>query len=70
MKYLTLLLAIFLFGCSSTEDHRFIRYSTGSESLDAYSENPLLKCQKQPEIARLDKSYDDRVYLIDGESCK
>ena len=70
MKYLLSLIFLFLTACKSTDSKNFIHYTNGAESLNAYQLNPLLKCEKKPEIARLDKDFENRVFLIEGELCK
>jgi len=73
--FIFLFLSILITGCTSTPkntvDDNFIHYSKGGENIDAHSKNPLLKCLSSPKIARLDKSYDDRVFIDEhGRLCK
>lgn len=74
MKPFLILLLTFLAGCSSTKqavDDGYLHYSKGGENISAYSKNPLLKCEVTPKIARLDKKFEDRVFISDeGELCK
>ncbi|MAD89084.1 MAG: hypothetical protein CMK64_05225 [Pseudoalteromonas sp.] len=71
MKWLPMILVFFLIGCKTIkEDEHFLHYSEGAQSIDAFSSNPLLKCKKRPRYARLDKKYDERVFIVDGEKCK
>lgn len=74
IKKLLFLFFIFLLnGCGTTNvphSNDYLHYSAGALSISAYSENPHLDCSKVPEIARLDKQENVRVFIIDGESCK
>ncbi|MBB1334020.1 hypothetical protein [Pseudoalteromonas sp. SR41-6] len=69
----TVFLIFILNGCSSIKksDDRYIHYTKGGESIEAYTKNPLLDCEHQPKIARLDKKFIDRVFINEnGDLCK
>lgn len=71
--FFTVFLMVILSGCSSKKsaDERYIHYTKGGESIEAYTQNPLLDCEHQPKIARLDKQFVDRVFINDnGDLCK
>ncbi|KZN63371.1 hypothetical protein N478_03720 [Pseudoalteromonas luteoviolacea S4060-1] len=71
MKWLPMTFLFLLIGCKSTnKDESYLHYSDGAQSIEAFSSNPLLKCKKRPRYARLDKAYEQRVFIVDGEKCK
>ncbi len=72
--FLFLLSILILAGCTSSPqdiDSKYLHYSKGGENITAYSKNPLLKCDSTPKIARLDKKFENRVFISeDGDLCK
>ena len=64
----------FLTGCATKSEqlsNSYMHFSNGGKSIDANSINPRLKCEEKPRYARLDKSYEERIYILEnGEVCK
>lgn len=76
MKLKIILVSFFFFltGCATKSEqlsNNYMHFSNGGKSIEANSINPRLKCEEKPRYARLDKPYEERVYILEsGEVCK